>query len=486
MAPTIPLLILSILLINVLYAEEVSKSQRIVWTGAVTESSFTVTFEGAPDEKFIISPSNSSTSDKLPKTHNAKNLAILPIVITKDHITYSSGQNSFVKLNVTGLKPDTNFMYSVVPGGQRVRNAVPLGFIRTFPVPLAPTNFTFAVGSCAKWPDQAYAFEHMLKQSDVRFFVHSGDFFYGDIAQNNRQLFVDQYLSVLGAGVQRRLFKQMPLFYIYDDHDFGPNNADGTSPSRDASLWAFSSLYPHYPLRTVKNDIVGFQAFTVGSVRMIMTDLRSQSKYDFWDPKKSTNLGSEQLQWLLEEFEDFKKYKMMVWVSSKPWNGENSTMADQWRGFYHERALIANKIAELKMDNLIMIAGDAHMLAIDDGTNTDYSTGNDGNSTGAGFPILQSAPLANYGSVKGGLYSEGCHGYKLSPNYQYSTVKITDSHDSGSVCFEFRGYSVLDNPDEPVLKFKSCRDDKKTWMKKRDSSITQTKECSMPWFRWWS
>lgn len=44
---------------------------------------------------------------------------------------------------------------------------------------------------------------------------------------------------------------------------------------------------------------------------------------------------------------------------------------------------------------------DAHMLAIDDGTNTDYSTGNDANSTGAGFPILQSAPLANYGSVKG-------------------------------------------------------------------------------------
>lgn len=61
----------------------------------------------------------------------------------------------------------------------------------------------------------------------------------------------------------------------------------------------------------MKNDIVGFQAFTVGSVRMIMTDLRSQSKYDFWDPRKSTNLGSEQLKWLFNEFEDFKKYKMV-------------------------------------------------------------------------------------------------------------------------------------------------------------------------------
>jgi hypothetical protein len=37
------------------------------------------------------------------------------------------------------------------------------------------------------------------------------------------------------------------------------------------------------------------------------------------------------------------------------------------------------------------------MLAIDDGSNTDYSS----IGKGAGFPLLHSAPMAQYGSSKG-------------------------------------------------------------------------------------
>jgi hypothetical protein len=42
-----------------------------------------------------------------------------------------------------------------------------------------------------------------------------------------------------------------------------------------------------------------------------------------------------------------------------------------------------------------MIAGDAHLVAADDGSNNDYS-----DNGGAGFPLFQSAPMDNYGSDK--------------------------------------------------------------------------------------
>ena len=42
------------------------------------------------------------------------------------------------------------------------------------------------------------------------------------------------------------------------------------------------------------------------------------------------------------------------------------------------------------------------MVAIDDGTNTDYAT-----AGGTGFPLLQASPLDRPPSVKGGPYSEG-------------------------------------------------------------------------------
>lgn len=87
-------------------------------------------------------------------------------------------------------------------------------------------------------------------------------------------------------------------------------------------------------------------------------------------------------------------------MSSKPWSGAPNPKSDQWNGFQRERQMIANRISELNMNNLVMIAGDSHMIAVDDGSNTDYST-NGGN--GAGFPLFHSAPMAQYGSSKGML-----------------------------------------------------------------------------------
>ncbi len=53
-------------------------------------------------------------------------------------------------------------------------------------------------------------------------------------------------------------------------------------------------------------------------------------------------------------------------------------------------------------DRLVMLSGDAHMVALDDGTNSDYSS-----TGGAGFPVLHGAALDRPGGVKGGPYSDG-------------------------------------------------------------------------------
>jgi hypothetical protein len=44
------------------------------------------------------------------------------------------------------------------------------------------------------------------------------------------------------------------------------------------------------------------------------------------------------------------------------------------------------------------------MVAIDDGTNSDFSS-----EGGAGFPVLQAAALDRPGTEKGGPYSHGAH-----------------------------------------------------------------------------
>ena len=90
---------------------------------------------------------------------------------------------------------------------------------------------------------------------------------------------------------------------------------------------------------------------------------------------------------------------------------------DDWGAYPAERQAIADALAEADVDNLIMVSGDAHMVAIDDGTNSGYAS--DGSK---GFPILQAAALDRPGSVKGGPYSHGT----FPGGGQFGKLEISD------------------------------------------------------------
>ena len=66
---------------------------------------------------------------------------------------------------------------------------------------------------------------------------------------------------------------------------------------------------------------------------------------------------------------------------------------------------ISQFIVENDLDNVVMLAGDAHMIAADDGSHSNYS-----GLPGSSFPVLQAAPIDQQTSIKGGPYSEGYRG----------------------------------------------------------------------------
>jgi hypothetical protein len=84
-----------------------------------------------------------------------------------------------------------------------------------------------------------------------------------------------------------------------------------------------------------------------------------------------------------------------------------------------------------------MLSGDAHMLAIDDGTNSDYAS-----NGGAGFPVMHAAALDRPGAVKGGPYSEGAY-----PGAgQFGLVMVDDAGDTIAVTLsgrDWRGREIV-------------------------------------------
>jgi phosphodiesterase/alkaline phosphatase D-like protein len=341
----------------------------------------------------------------------------------------SAADGRVVGFDVTGLQPGTEYRYAVMvdgtPDASRGR-----GRLRT-PAEGAQ-SFTFAFASCARLGSNARTFETVLA-TDPLFFVHLGDFFYADIARDDLSAFRRSYDRQLTTAAQAALFRAVPVAYVWDDHDYGPNDADRTSPSRAAAWAAYRSFVPHYPLPLGSDEGPVAQAFTIGRVRFLVTDLRSERdpKADPDGPGK-TMMGPAQLAWFERELLAANgRYPLIVWVSSVPWIDRSASPGDDWGAYADERQHIADLVAANGVQGLVMLAGDAHMVAADDGTNSDFST-----SGGAGFPVLHGSPLDQRWRAKGGPYSEGVH---LTTG-QFGLVRVTDDGARVSLHFEGRTY----------------------------------------------
>lgn len=312
--------------------------------------------------------------------------------------------NRIVHLTADGLRPGTRYEWRVVVDGGRDtsrgrgRLSTPTG---------GAQSFTIVAGACARSGSNGRVWEAMRRENpDLT--VLLGDLFYENIERNDVDTFLAAYDRVLTQPAVAALVQDAPVAYVWDDHDYGPNDGDASSPSREAARDAYRAAVPHSKLAPAGPVA---QAFTVGRVRFVMTDARSNRT-------ATSMLGEEQTEWFLDELvASSRTHALVVWVNSVPWIGRADPGSDSWSGYPKDRARIAEVIDGAGIRNLVMLAGDAHMVAIDDGSNSGYAE-----SGGGGFPLLHAAALDRPGSVKGGPYSEGAH----PGGGQYGVLRIDD------------------------------------------------------------
>jgi phosphodiesterase/alkaline phosphatase D-like protein len=348
------------------------------WSGALTPTSIRVNAQVAEDAssaRLAIAPDSAFAAPRWSE----------PLPITAE-------ANRVVSFAVTDLEPGTDYHYAVEVDGEL--DTVRAGRFST--PPQAPFSFTVALGSCARVGSNGAVYD-TIRELEPLLFLALGDFHYGNIETDSRSAFRSVLDETLSRPAQSALYRSTPIAYLWDDHDFGGNNSNAASASAPAAQATYREYVPHYDLEDGEGAI--YQAFTIGRVRFLVTDTRSARAGD-------SMLGAKQIEWLKRELLAAQDADALtVWASSVPWIAEESSGADHWGGFAAERSDLANFIAEHGLaDRLVMVAGDAHMLAIDDGTNSDYSASGD-----AGFPVLHAAALDRPGSVKGGPYSEGSY-----------------------------------------------------------------------------
>ncbi|HUP21589.1 MAG TPA: alkaline phosphatase D family protein [Thermoanaerobaculia bacterium] len=331
------------------------------------------------------------------------------------HVDGEPGQTdpSVVTFTVDGLVPGRDYHYAVEVGSQL---QLPRAGHFTTPEE-GPFSFTIALGACAQTGSNHPVFDEIRSASPL-LFLHLGDFHYENVSSRDPDLYRRAYDRVLASSRQSALFRSMATAYVWDDHDFTGNNSDRSTLGRVTARQVYREVVPHYPLAAGDGDQPIHQSFVLGRVLFVVTDTRSErTPHRFADGPRKTMLGAAQKAWLFDRLDEAPRFGLVVWVNTLPWIAPPRPTADDWGGYAEERREIAERIAERGITNLVMLSGDAHMLAMDDGTNNGYA-----GEGKPGFPVLHSGALDRNGSVKGGPYSEGT----FPGRGQYALMRVED------------------------------------------------------------
>ena len=372
-----------------------------------------------------------------------------PVDFTRDIVPneFRDGADAAVQaVTVSDLSAETRYYYRVTTSAVDPVSVLWEGTFRTPAPPGQAFDFSMVASGCAftgshlaPGSDKANIYKEMAKeQADL--FLHLGDLHYEDINQADLPKRIRAIDRVLQTNQRHAFAQNGGLVYIWDDHDFLDNDGgrdDGEPGAREVALESYQLAFPHHPLAVSGRQVPVYHAFTHGSVRIIVSDLRSEAT-------DSSIYSLTQRDWLRNELSQSSQYDLVIWMTSRPWIGDADPGSDGWYGFEQDRKELSDFMSRLETRNVIAVASDAHMVALDDGRNTYY--GDSSPTAQFSFPILQTGPMDRLGSDKGGPYTDKCHAVRFDRNSQYSVLNFvankTMADGSTQSCLEIRAFRI--------------------------------------------
>ena len=281
------------------------------------------------------------------------------IPIAKAKTTKADDYTAIVE--VTGLKPDTPYAYSVQIDGKSVALDPPPIF-GTSPAPGSKLRFSVGFGGGAGYTPWHEKMWNVILSRHPRAFLLLGDNVYIDtpkVPETQRYC----YYRRQSRPEYRAMAASTPIYAIWDDHDFGTNDCLG-SPEIDKPAWKLDVMKvftenfvnPYYG-GGAKQPGCWFH-FAIADVDFIMLDCR----YYRTRPAGAgpTMLGPAQKKWLKERLKAARGTFKVI-ASSVPWaKGTKGKSKDTWDGFPKEREEIFSFLEDNKIDGVVLLSADRH------------------------------------------------------------------------------------------------------------------------------
>ena len=297
-----------------------------------------------------------------------------PDTLTSEAVRTDEKTAHVARVGLAGLAPGSRYSYMVLVDGKVVDRPYPLGFQTQalWQWRTDPPSFTVAVGSClyvneeeVDRPGKPYGSDYdilkVMADAAPDAMIWLGDnTYYREADWNTVSGLQHRWTHTRSLPVMQPFLGNVHHYFIWDDHDFGPNDADRSYRLRNQALENHILFTANQTYGTLETP-GAFSRFEWADVEVFLLDdrfHRSPNRTNDDDPDK-TMWGTAQFQWLKDGLlNSSAPFKLVV-------NG-NQVLNPivQHEGLAHFKAeytALRDFLKQNRISGVVFLSGDRHM-----------------------------------------------------------------------------------------------------------------------------
>ncbi len=269
------------------------------------------------------------------------------------------------------VEPGMTYSYDIYADGRNQTAHLDLSFTTQslWQYRTDPPEFTIAAGSCAYINEEAYdrpgrqyggeygIFDRMAEAEPDMVLWLGDNVYFREADWFSRSGMLRRYTHARGIPEIQKLLRTGHHYAIWDDHDYGPNDALRSWPHKDKALEAFKLFFANNGYGV--NGLGGTtSAFSFGDADFFLLDNRwHRTDYNTKTVEQQV-FGKAQIDWLIENLAFSRAPFKFIVTGGQILN--DAPVWENYANYPEERTYLLDRIASEGIKGVIFLTGDRH------------------------------------------------------------------------------------------------------------------------------
>lgn len=272
-------------------------------------------------------------------------------------------------VRLAGLQPGTRYAYRLLLDGKPASDVFQFSTQSLWQWRTDAPDFTLLAGSCnygnepeVDRPGKPYGERHEIfdlmaaQQPDLTLWLGDNTYF-REVDYSSAEGLAARWAYERRQPHAQKLLRTGNHAAIWDDHDYGPNDANASYPLKGAAL-ALQQRYWANPSYGLPEAPGAFTTFSFNDIDVFLLDNRWYRDADTLPDPQRRMFGAEQMRWLKNALlNSTARFKLIAGGSQMLFKNRRN---DSWADFPAEHADFLAFLAQTKLPGVMVLSGDVH------------------------------------------------------------------------------------------------------------------------------